>query len=184
MNQFEYLIPFVGIIYALAATDLLISTHRIIIERRRIKFHVVPIIWAFVAFLLVINAWTGFFEVNKNITLENAGELFILSLLPMIIFLISALSLPHTIKDDFCMWEYYEHHKAPLFASHIIYLVLIPAVMFFVADVANIQQALRNLAFIAVFAWLIWVKHWAWHLAVGLVFMSVIILSIFKQSIS
>ena len=182
MSQFEYLIPFVGIIYALAATDLLVSAHRIIIERERIAFHPVPIIWAMIAFLLVINAWWGFFEVNENIKLNNAGQLFLLSLLPMIIFLISALSLPHTINKEFSMWEYYERNRVPLFASHIIYLILIPVVMGVVSDVVNTQQTIRNLAFILVFASLMWIKHWVWHLLVGVVFMSVIIMSLFKQT--
>ncbi|MFT6270311.1 MAG: hypothetical protein ACJAVV_003145 [Alphaproteobacteria bacterium] len=38
MNQFEYLIQFVGIIYALSATDLLVSVHRLIIERKNLPF--------------------------------------------------------------------------------------------------------------------------------------------------
>lgn len=183
MNQFDYLIPFVGIIYALSATDLLVSAHRLIIERRRITFHSVPIIWAVTAFLLIINAWWQFFEINKNIELKNAGQLFLLSLLPMIIFMISSFSLPHKIDDNFSMWDYYNDHKKPLFFSHILYILMIPAVLGLFVETINTLVILRSLGFSLIFVSLLWINHWVWHLLVGLTMMTSLLYSIFQQTI-
>lgn len=76
MTQFEYLIPFVGFIYAISATDLLISAHRIIIERKTIKMHAIPFIWAVVAFLMIINGWWGFLEINSKINSKMQDNYF------------------------------------------------------------------------------------------------------------
>lgn len=184
MNQFEYLIPFVGIIYALSATDLLVSTHRIIIERQSIKFHFVPIIWAVVAFLLIINGWWGFLQVNDKIELQNAGQLFVLSLLPLIVFLVASLSLPHKIKEGLSMWEYFCEHKIPFYISHTAYLLIIPLVLGSFAEQVNYEQVVRNVIIALVFLGLIWLKHWIWHFAVGTVFLLGLLLSIFQQSTS
>lgn len=182
MNQFEYLIPFVGIIYALAATDLLVSTHRLIIERKRFTAHAVPIIWAIVAFLMIINSWWGFLDINQKIVLENAGQLFLLSLLPLMLFLIASLSLPHKIKNHLNLWEYFCEHKAPFYLSHTIYLLLIPLVLMDFSDQLNVAQITRNIVMALVFLSLIWLKHWAWHFLVGSAFMLGLLMSIFKQS--
>ncbi|WND04064.1 hypothetical protein QGN29_06710 [Temperatibacter marinus] len=183
MEQFELLIPFVGIIYALSATDLLVSAHRIIIERKHVKVDIVPILWAVIAFLFMINAWWQFFEVNANIELKNAGQLFILSLLPMTVFMISAFSLPHTIKSNLSMWDYYDCNKYPLFLSHIAYLVVIPLIMWTFTDMINLEVIIRNLAFIAVFVSLMLIKNWAWHFVIALVFMVIILYSTFQQTL-
>lgn len=183
MNQFEYLIPFVGIIYALSATDLLVSAHRLIIERNKVTLHLVPIIWAIVAFLLIINGWWGFFEINQKIVLENAGQLFLLSLLPLVLFLVASLSLPHNVKGHIDLWDYFCEHKIPFYLSHLLYLLLIPLILGNFADQLNLTQVVRNLVLAFVFLGLIWLKHWGWHLAVGTAFMLSLLSSIFKQSI-
>ena len=183
MTQFEYLIPFVGIIYALSATDLLVSTHRIIVERHHIKFHLVPFVWALVAFLLIVNAWWGFLQLNDKITLENAGQLFVLSLLALTVFLISSLSLPHQVNQNLCMWEYFCKQKTALYLCHTVYLVLIPVVLGSFADDINTAQVSRNVVLSIIFVGLIWVKHWGWHLTAGILFSMALLTSIFKQSI-
>jgi hypothetical protein len=183
MNQFEYLIPFVGIIYALSATDLLVSVHRLIIDRKTITFHVVPIIWAIEAFLLIINGWWGFLDINNKIVLENAGQLFLLSLLPLVLFLIASLSLPHKVKNGLSLWEYFNAHKVPFYLSHMAYFILIPIVLGSFADEQNVMQTLKLLGLASVFLCLIWLKHWGWHLAASSFFMLGLLGSIFSQSI-
>lgn len=184
MNQFEYLIPFVGIIYALSATDLLVSTHRLIIERKQVRFHLVPIIWAIVAFLVIINAWWGFLQINEKIKLDNAGQLFLLSLLPLVVFLIASLSLPHKIEKNMDLWAYFDAHKVPFYLCHCVYMVLIPLILGNFADSLNFEQVTKNAVLAALFFALMWLRHWGWHLAMGSIFMLSLLASLFNQSMT
>lgn len=183
MNQFEYLIPFVGFIYALSVTDILVSVHRLVVERERVKVHLVPVIWAVVAFLMIINGWWAFFQLNSKISLSNAGQLFLLALLPMMLFLISSLSLPHKVNNNLCMWAYFDANKKPFYLCHFSYLLLIPIVLSNFADELNIVQIALNVGFACILIPLIWLKHWAWHFGIGLVLMVSLLFSIFSQAI-
>ncbi len=183
MNQFEYLIPFVGIIYALSATDLLVSSHRIIVSRHTIKVRFTPILWAVIGFLLIINGWWGFIQFNDKIELKNAGQLFFLSLLPVSVFLIASLSLPHHFDDDLDMWDYFNQNKFPFYLCHAVYLLLIPIVLGSFADELNYEQVIKNIIMACLFLSLIKLKHWAWHAITGALFLSALLLSLFNQSI-
>jgi hypothetical protein len=184
MNQSDYLIPFVGIIYALSATDLLVSAHRLLIERQSVKFHVVPIIWALISFLMIINGWWGFFEINENIKLQNAGQLFLLSLLPLFMFLIASLSLPHKAHDEMNMWGYFDQHKIPFYLCHATYLFVIPLVLGSFVEEVNYGQVFRNISVAIVFIVLIWLRHWLWHFIAGTTYLLSLLQAIFKQAIS
>ena len=183
MEQFEYLIPFVGIIYALSATDLLVSTHKIIVARRSISFHAVPFIWAIVAYLLMINGWWGFLQINNQIELKNAGQLVFLSVLPLSVFLIASLSLPHNFESDLNMWEYFSEHKTPLYICHAVYMLLIPLVLGSFAKQFNYEQVLKNLVIAVALLVLIRLRHWLWHFVAGAAFMSVLLQSLFEKSV-
>lgn len=183
MNQFEYLIPFVGFIYALSATDILVSAHRIIIERKTIIISLVPIIWAVVAFLMIINGWWGFLSINSNIALENAGQLFILSLLPLVLFMIASLSLPHKVTKELSLWTYFDQHKVPFYLAHALYLILIPIVFSTFSDNLNLMRILVHVGLASMFICVIWLKHWGWHLALGLIYSGTLLYGIFNQSI-
>lgn len=179
MSQFEYLVPFVGFIYALAATDLLISMHRLIIERKNITINAVPILWAIVAFLTIINGWWGFFNINNSIVLENAGQLFLLSLIPMLVFLISSLSLPHVVTPNMSLWDYFYEHKMPFYLCHALYLLLIPVVSFIFTTSVNTPQTVRFVILSSVLLSLIWLKNWRWHFFIGLFYMISLFHSLF-----
>jgi hypothetical protein len=183
MPQFEYLIPFVGIIYGLGATDLLVSIHRLIIERRTITFHILPISWAAVSFVLIINGWWGFFDINKSIKLEHAGHLFLLSTLPLSLFLTTAMSLPHKVDGYLNLLDYFNEHKKPFYLSLCIYLLLIPIVLNIISEVPQWQNIASHSIVCSLLIVLIWVKHWGWHLLFVILFFANTMSSIFKQSI-
>lgn len=182
MNQFEYIIPFVGIIYGLSATDILISSHRIIIEREKVKFHIVPFVWAVVAFLLIINGWWAFFEINTVIELENAGQLLVLTLLPLIAFLFCALSLPHKVEQGLDLWAYFYRHRVPFYLSMCAYLLLIPLIAssFLPNGAENTPQLLIVSAILIIS---IWIKYWIWHLVIGALYAWSLTYTLFNQTI-
>lgn len=184
MDQFEYLIPFVGIIYGLSAADLLTSMHRIIIERHKIALHIVPISWAAVSFLLIINGWWGFFDINRVITLKSAGDLFLLSLLPIVLFLTIALSLPHKVDSRLNLWQYFKAHKRPFYGSLALYLMLIPTVLFTLSPEASLNEFISPLIMSAILIALMWLKHWAWHFTVSLLFILSLVSTLFRQSMA
>jgi hypothetical protein len=98
--------------------------------------------------------------INNKIVLENAGQLFLLSLLPLVLFLIASLSLPHKVNKELSLREYFNAHKVPFYLSHMAYFLLIPIVLGNFADEQNIVQTLKLLGLASVFFCLIWLKHW------------------------
>ncbi len=183
MEQFEYLIPFVGIIYGLSAADLLSSFHRLIIERDKVKLHIVPLSWSVVSFLLIINGWWGFFHINQSIMLKSAGDLLLLSLLPLTLFLTIALSLPHQINRQLNLWEYFNQHKKPFYGCLTLYLLLIPTVLFLMVDDATWQSFISPVVMSVILTALIWLKHWLWHFLASALFIVSLIHTLYQQSL-
>jgi hypothetical protein len=127
----------------------------------------VPIIWGIEAFLLIISGWWGFLELNNSIVLENAGPLFLLSLLLLVLFLIASLSLPHKVNKPLRLWDYFNAHKILFYFCHMAYFLLIPIVLGSFADEVNIIQTLNLLGLTFVLFCLMWLKQRVgiWQLA-------------------
>jgi hypothetical protein len=97
----DYWATFVSIILGLGLADLLINFHRLLHERKRVGWDALPLAWAVVALLQLINYW---WAVAANLTrwretrvaLEFAWD----AVAPVILFLIAASLLPRAMPAE------------------------------------------------------------------------------------
>ena len=101
MDIGDYWATFVSIILGLGLADLLINFHRLLHERKRVGWDALPLAWAVVALLQLINYW---WAVAANLTrwretrvaLEFAWD----AVAPVILFLIAASLLPRAMPAE------------------------------------------------------------------------------------
>ncbi|NMH61423.1 hypothetical protein [Alteromonas ponticola] len=178
MEQFDYIIPFISIIYGIAIADLLSSVYRLVEERQRVRMHPIPFIWAAVCFTAIINGWWAFFQIMENFTVKSAGNLFILSFLPTLTFLFSSAVLPSRISSECDLWMFYRKNRVIFFGTFAAYLLSVPTILYLLFDQFNqlyvISQLVGCLLLILCILverqWLHWLisLYFAYNIAAGL----------------
>ncbi len=170
MTQSEYILPFVSIIYSLSAADLLVSLHRLLINRAAVNWHFLPLLWALVCFLMIINGWWGMFHITATVQIEHALDLLLLSLLPITTFFFSALALPHDVpREGLVMKRYFMDHVKPFYITLIAYLVIIPLVFSHLAATEiNLQNILANSVLCLCLLAMVFVKNIKAHTVLAL----------------
>lgn len=125
MSQSEHSIVFVSIMVGLGITELLANLHRLIRDRARVTRDSLPIAWAFVAFLLVVNYWWGVYLGVAGITgVASAGAFLVYLVVPMVLYLICAAALPAGVPDaGLDLRLAHERERRYFFALLIVYLV-------------------------------------------------------------
>ena len=96
-----YWATFVSIILGVAVADLLINFHRLLHERKRVDWDALPLVWAVVALLWIVNYW---WAVAGNLTrwsdLRVVIEFAFAAIPPIMLFLMAASLLPRAIPVD------------------------------------------------------------------------------------
>ena len=100
MQIAEYVTVFISIIVGIAVGDLLISFHRLLRARRRVKWHWVPLAIALFGLLLIVSYWWSAFY-----WYEQAERLSVAAFLPdlaqfVVLFLVLAASLPDEVPAE------------------------------------------------------------------------------------
>lgn len=98
MDITEYWATFVSIILGVGVADLLVNLHRLIHERRRVRWDALPLLWALIALLWLFNYW---WAVSANLDgsrdAHAVGHLALLAIGPILLFLTCASVLPRTV---------------------------------------------------------------------------------------
>ena len=96
---FGYLSAFVTVVVALAMTDLLMSVHRLVRARRRVRWHVLPLAAALLIYLTLL---TEFFELWRFTTASGVSFYALAVHLsePLLVFLAAAAVLPDEVPAD------------------------------------------------------------------------------------
>lgn len=185
MDQFEYVIPFIGIIYGLSITTLLSNVHRVLSQRQAIKLHPIPLIWTVACCVLIVNGWWGFFQVNHHLEIDNAGKLFMLCLIPMTAYLFCATILPQ--KDSRYandLLGHFQSNKRLFLSLNAIYLLLISATLTALKQEFELNQGLiSNLTMASVFIIAGFIRQVWLHYAVSILFTLLMASSLFSQLI-
>ena len=96
-----YWATFVSIILGLGLADLLINFHRLLHERDRIQWDVLPLAWAVVTLLWITNYW---WAVAANLTHWSEArvvlEFAVGAIPPILLFLIAASLLPRAMPAE------------------------------------------------------------------------------------
>lgn len=122
-----YWATFVSIVLGLGLADLLMNFHRLLHERKRVDWDVLPLAWAVIALLWIVNYW---WAVAANLTGWNEArvvlELAIAALPPVLLFLIAASLLPRAMPADgrLAMRAEWEKTRGLFLALAVIYQCL------------------------------------------------------------
>ena len=96
-----YWATFVSIVLGLGVADLLINFHRLLHERKRVDWDALPLVWAVVALLWIINYW---WAVAGNLTrwsdLRVVIEFALAAVPPIMLFLLAASLLPRAMPAE------------------------------------------------------------------------------------
>lgn len=109
----ELLLLFFSILAGLGLSDLITSLHRLLRARKLVKWHWIPMVYAYAVFQTMINIWYGI-RVDLASPLVSTSLGFFLWLIPIILLLLIMLAvLPDHHPDkrlDIYAW-YIEHRK-------------------------------------------------------------------------
>ncbi|MGB5101861.1 MAG: hypothetical protein WBO04_00895 [Steroidobacteraceae bacterium] len=186
MSQSEHSIVFVSIMVGLGITELLANLHRLIRDRARVTRDSLPIAWAFVAFLLVVNYWWGVYLGVAGITgVASAGAFLVYLVVPMVLYLICAAALPAGVPDaGLDLRLAHERERRYFFALLIVYLVAT-----FLATYQSTAPAEWRLitayrvVLIGAIVPLFWIRARWYHWTVAVVVAGALLLRLFSQSV-
>ncbi|HET7204167.1 MAG TPA: hypothetical protein VFI92_12450 [Steroidobacteraceae bacterium] len=95
MDIREHSITLVSVIVGLGLTELLANLNRLIRARRDVRWHALPLIWAAVCLILVVNLWWGIYLGAIGIaTPSNAGVFLLYLGVPVLLYLVCSAALP------------------------------------------------------------------------------------------
>jgi hypothetical protein len=94
MSQLEYLIALVSIIVGLGLTDLARSLRELVRPGRTVRWHWLPLTWAAIAFLVIVQIWWQSFRFLQKEALAHAAVFTPVLLGFLLLYLICAFALP------------------------------------------------------------------------------------------
>jgi hypothetical protein len=84
----------VSIVVGLGLTELLLTFYRLVQARRRVKWDPLPLAWALLVLVAVVNYWWGIRAVTAGASGWTAGGFMLAMISPVFIFLACAAALP------------------------------------------------------------------------------------------
>ncbi len=121
MTPFEHLAVLVSIVIGLAITQLLVSVHRLVQARARVRFYWLPLLWTAFLFVGQVEWWWSIWGQRKAVSWNFFYFLFIL-LVPVALFLAAAFVLPDVSTEvasrEVCdLRDYYYRWRGWLFGA-------------------------------------------------------------------
>jgi hypothetical protein len=182
----EHLIIIVSIIVGLGLTDLLANLHCLIRDRKRVRWSALPLAWAFVAFLLVINFWWGVYLGVTGITrVTSAGAFLFLLALPMVLYLVCAGALPAAVPESgLDLRESYFDGRRYFFALLVLYLVTTAIVTYFASSKEEwTELQVMRATVIAIVVPLMWTRAVWYHWAAAVLVAASMLFRLFTQAV-
>lgn len=148
MSPFDYLTILVSIVIGLAIANVLARLAVVITARERVDFYWPPVAWAIWLFFVAVQHWWAQWSVRH--TREwNFGAFCLELLVPVLLFLLSALVLPEREENGrLDLGEWYFHNRAWFFA--ILFLVPAASLAEEIARTGRIASPV-NLGFLLLF---------------------------------
>ena len=109
MDITTHLVTLISIIIGIGLTEMLGNLHRLIRNRRRVKWDWLPVTWSAVLLLLVINYWWSIYlGVSGLGQTRNAAEFGLILVPPILLFLTTASVLPNF--EGASEWDMRRHY--------------------------------------------------------------------------
>lgn len=101
MDITEYWATLVSIIIGLGIADLLVNFHRLIHDRKRVRWDALPLLWAGITLLLLFNHWWAIaMNLDGSHDARVVGEFVLLVTSPILLFLMCASVLPRALPAE------------------------------------------------------------------------------------
>jgi hypothetical protein len=116
VTPFEHLAVLISIVLGLGLTQLLMSAHRLVQARERVRFYWLPVAWAALLFVSQIEWWWASFSLRTETVWNFFYFLFIL-LSPVSLYLAAAFALPEIEPGErYDLRAYYYGNRGWFFA--------------------------------------------------------------------
>jgi hypothetical protein len=118
MTPFEHLSVLISIVLGLGIAHLLTTVHELIQARARVRVYWLPIVWAILIFVSLIEWWWASFALRTNLKWNFFYFLFVL-MSPVTMYLAAAFVLPddsETDDDVIDLRRYYCENSLALFS--------------------------------------------------------------------
>jgi hypothetical protein len=176
VSAFEYISVMASIIIGLALVDILVSLNRLIRAGALVRWHWAAPLAALLVILTIIQIWWSIYSPQD--AAMTIGQFLPLLVELVILFLLAAAALPDEIGAEGVDLKLYYDRNGPyfwgLFTAALGWLILVQIVETTAKGEnlgALLQNRLIDLAVIAVFASLIFVRRLWWH-AIAFLFLS------------
>ena len=123
MDILQHLTTLVSIVVGLGLTEMLSRLLRLIHNRERIRWDALPIAWAALSVVMVLNYWWGLYVGASGLAqVTNAVQFGLLLLPAILLFLTTASVLPQfEAGDDWNMSEAYVAQRRIVIATFILF---------------------------------------------------------------
>lgn len=124
MEIFEYVSVTISIVLGLALARLLSMASELVVARRSIQFHWIPITWAITLFCLIIIVWWQLFLLTQVLDGWRFWDFTIVVLMTLPIYLASSLILPNAFDDEQTdLLAYFMQHGKWGVGAYVAFLV-------------------------------------------------------------
>jgi hypothetical protein len=123
MDITTHLVTLISIIIGIGLTEMLGNLHRLIRNRRRVKWDWLPVAWSAALLLLVINYWWSIYlGVSGLGEARNAAEFGLILVPPILLFLTTASVLPSfDASSEWDMRRHYDEHRTTFIVTFALY---------------------------------------------------------------
>ncbi|GAB3783526.1 hypothetical protein [Dyella agri] len=95
MDIREHSLALISVVIGLGLTSLLGCFNRLMRRRRELRWNALPLTWAFIALLMVLNYWWGIYLGQvAAMAVPNVGTFMLALAFPILLYLICAAALP------------------------------------------------------------------------------------------
>lgn len=100
MNRPEYLLVMLSVLVGMGLTDLLQTVHQLVHRRRQVRWYWLPIAWAGLVLLLLLQTWWAYYRTIQARVWSNLFAFLVPLSLFIFLYLICAASLPTPEADE------------------------------------------------------------------------------------
>lgn len=152
MQPAQHLLVFLSLILGLALAQILTSAHRLLVARRRVGFHWIPVTWATLHCVTITQVWWALFGMIRDPIWSNFFGFVLLVALTITIYLVAALLLPDpSERGRTDLWTHYLANRRWLFGLLVVFLALISAADWLHGDPGYVRQNLIRGGLVLVF---------------------------------
>lgn len=174
MTPFEYILPLVSVISGLAITDTLVSFHKLLRARDKVKWDWMPLATALLAILSVLETWWRFYSLQNEIFFHSLGGFLPLMFQLILLYLLNAASLPDVVKETpVSLRDFYIQNRKyfwSIFSLYVFITATINLVSFFLKNGVEFQRLVVSIIILFAFISLVFTTNRKIHAAIILAF--------------